>query len=104
NEISETYLEDCILGPSSSGGPASRTTIAPFSDTLMMYCTSMCCRFAMGGNSLGTAFSRRYDLAAKMMTLAKDIYEYANEGANLMIKNGWMEEPPQMEERGDLKQ
>ncbi|HLR22460.1 MAG TPA: DUF3231 family protein [Pseudogracilibacillus sp.] len=102
-EISETFLEDSIQVPSSSGGHATRSTIPPFSDKLMMYCTSIFCDFAMGGNSLGTAFSRRYDLAAKMMTFAKDIYEYANEGAKLMIKNGWMEEPPQMEERGNLK-
>src|SRR5699024_11313710 len=102
-EIRDTYLEDIIQVPTSSGGHAPLSTNPPFSDKLMMYCTSIFCDFAMGRNSLGTAFSRRYDLAGKMMTFAKDIYEYGNEGAKLMIKNGWMEEPPQMEERGNLK-
>src|SRR5699024_7631716 len=102
-EISETFLEDSIQVPSSSGGHATRSTITPFSDKLMMYCTSIFCVFAMWRNSLEKAISLRYDLAAKMMTFAKDIYEYENEGAKLIIKNGWMEEPPQMEERGNLK-
>ncbi|WP_258309419.1 DUF3231 family protein [Cytobacillus oceanisediminis] len=31
---------------------------------------------------------------------SKDIFEYAHRGAQIMIQNGWMEEPPQMEERG----
>src|SRR5699024_5338928 len=101
--IRETHIEVIIQVLSSSQLHATHLAIKRFSDRLMMYRTSICCDSAMGGNSLWTAFSRRYDLAAKMMTFAKDIYEYANEGAKLMIKNGWMEEPPQMEERGNLK-
>ena len=103
-EMSETFLEDGIQIPSSSGGHATRSTVPPFSDKLMMYCTSLFCSFAIGGNSLGTAFSQRNDLAAKLTVFTKDIFEYAHEGAKIMIKNGWMEEPPQMEERSQLEQ
>ncbi|MCM2534486.1 DUF3231 family protein [Neobacillus pocheonensis] len=98
-EMSETFIEDGIQVPASSGGNATRSTVAPFSDKLMMYCTSMLCSFSMGGNAVGTAFSLRNDLAAKMTVFTKDIFEYAHKGAKIMIKNGWMEEPPQMEER-----
>ncbi|MFZ3589841.1 DUF3231 family protein [Bacillus sp. DJP31] len=101
-EMGETFLEDGIQVPGSSGGNATRSTVAPFSDKLMMYCTSMFCSFSMGSNAIGTAFSLRNDLAAKMMLFSKDIFEYAHEGAKIMIKNGWMEEPPQMEERKDI--
>ncbi|WP_019414862.1 DUF3231 family protein [Paenisporosarcina sp. TG20] len=101
-EMGETFLEDGIQVPATSGGNATRSTVAPFSDKLMMYCTSMFCSFSMGGNALGTAFSLRNDLAAKMSVFNKDTFEYAHEGAKLMIKNGWMEEPPQMEERKKL--
>ena len=98
-EMSETFLEDDIQIPATSGGNATRSTVAPFSDKLMMYCTSLFCSFSMGGNAVGTAFSLRNDLAAKMTVFTKDIFEYAHEGAKIMIKNGWMEEPPQMGER-----
>ncbi|MBP1949378.1 DUF3231 family protein [Virgibacillus litoralis] len=101
-EMSETFLEDGIQIPVTSGGHATRSTVAPFSDKVMMYCTSLFCSFSMGGNAVGSAFSLRNDLAAKMSIFTKDIFEYAHEGAKIMIRNEWMEEPPQMEERKDI--
>lgn len=101
-ELSETLLHDGIQSPQTSGGNATRSTIAPFSDKLMMYCTSLFCSFSLGSGSLGTAFSLRNDLPAKMTIFMKDIFEFAHKGAKIMIKNGWMEEPPQMEERDQL--
>jgi hypothetical protein len=101
-EMSETFLEDGVQIPTTSGGNATRSTVAPFSDKLMMYSISMFCSFSIGGNMIGSAFSVRNDLAAKMSLFTKDIFEYAHQGAKIMIKNGWMEEPPQMEERKSL--
>lgn len=101
-ELSETLLQNGIQAPQTSGGNATRSTLAPFSDKLMMYCTSLFCSFSMGSGSLGTAFSLRNDLPAKMTIFMKDIFEYAHKGAKIMIKNGWMEEPPQMEERNQM--
>jgi len=101
-ELSELFLQKGIQVPSPSGGNTTRSTIAPFSDKLMMYCTSLFCSFSIGGNSVGTAFSLRNDLPVKFSVFIKDIFEYAHEGAILMIRNGWMEEPPQMEERKKL--
>lgn len=98
-ELSETILSSDLQSAEPSGGNATRSTVAPFTDKLMMYCTSLFCSFSMGGNSLGTAFSLRNDLAAKMSVFMKDTFEYAHKGAKIMIKNGWMEEPPQMIER-----
>jgi hypothetical protein len=101
-ELIETLLESGIQIPQPSGGNATRSTVAPFSDKLMMYCTSLFCSFSMGSSSLGTAFSLRNDLPAKMTIFMKDIFEYAHKGGKIMIKNGWMEEPPQMEERKEI--
>ncbi|WP_318503130.1 DUF3231 family protein [Bacillus sp. T3] len=101
-DLSEALLHDGIQAPVPSGGHATRSTVAPFSDKLMMYCTSLFCSFSMGSNSLGTAFSLRNDLPAKMSIFMKDIFEYGHKGAKIMIKNGWMEEPPQMEERQQI--
>jgi hypothetical protein len=101
-ELSETLLQSSVQTPTPSGGNTTRSTVAPFSDKLMMYCTSLFCSFSMGSNSLGTAFSLRNDLPAKMTIFMKDVFEYAHKGGKIMIKNGWMEEPPQMEEREQL--
>lgn len=101
-QLSDTLLQSGIQTPEPSGGNATRSTISPFSDKMMMYCTSLFCSFAMGGNSLGTAFSLRNDLPTKMTTFMKDTFEYAHKGAKIIIKNGWLEEPPQMVERGQI--
>ncbi|WP_042355639.1 DUF3231 family protein [Bacillus rubiinfantis] len=101
-ELSETFLQSNLPSIQPSGGNATRSTVPPFSDKLMMYCTSLFCSFSMGGNSLGTAFSLRNDLPAKMTVFMKDIFEYAHKGAKIMIQNEWMEEPPQMEDRTQI--
>lgn len=101
-ELSEILLQSGIQVPVPSGGNATRSTVSPFSDKLMMYCTSLFCSFSIGSNSLGTAFSLRNDLPAKMTIFSKDIFEYAHKGGKIMINNGWMEEPPQMEEREQI--
>ncbi|MGG3561574.1 DUF3231 family protein [Neobacillus rhizosphaerae] len=94
-EMSEVLLENNIPVPATAGGNITTSTLAPFSDKIMMYCVSLFCSFSLGGNSVGTAFSLRNDLPAKLSIFMKDIFEYAHEGAKIMIKHGWMEEPPQ---------
>lgn len=95
-ELSELMIMDELPVPQSPGGNATQSTIAPFSDKLMMYCTSLFCSFSLGSSSLGTAFSLRNDLPIKMSIFTKDVFEYAHKGAKILIKNGWTEEPPQM--------
>ncbi|RSD28581.1 DUF3231 family protein [Mesobacillus subterraneus] len=97
-EISELMIQDSLPIPQTPGGNVTESTLAPFSDKLMMYCTSLFCSFSLGSNSLGTAFSLRNDLPLKMTIFTKDVFEYAHKGAKILIKNGWMEEPPQVAE------
>ncbi|WP_077619957.1 DUF3231 family protein [Bacillus sinesaloumensis] len=97
-KLSDILLQSSIQTPQTAGGNVTHSTLAPFSEKLMMYCTSLLCSFSMGSGSLGTAFSLRNDLPANMSVFLKDIFEYAHKGAKLMIKKGWLEEPPQMSE------
>jgi Protein of unknown function (DUF3231) len=94
-EMSDVLLHNNIQVPNTAGGNITDSKLAPFSDKIMMYCVSLFCGFSMGGNSVGTAFSLRNDLPAKLSIFMKDIFEYAHEGAKIMIANEWMEEPPQ---------
>ncbi|MFP7225476.1 DUF3231 family protein [Priestia filamentosa] len=95
-ELGNFFLEDNIPVPGIAGGNVTISTIPPFSDKMMLYCVSLFCSFSLGGNSLGTAFSLRNDLPGKLSVFMKDIFQYAHEGAKIMIKHGWMEEPPQI--------
>ncbi len=98
----QLFLQSDIQPPSTWGANATDSKVPPFSDKLMMYCTSLFCSFGLGSNALGTAFSLRSDLPLKMINEAKDILTYGQEGGKLMAKNGWLEEPPQMQDRNDL--
>lgn len=98
----EILLENDIQFSSTSGSTVTRSNVAPFSDKLMMLCVFVLNTFGVVGNSFGTMFAMRNDLILKNGSISKDIYFYAREGIKLMIKNGWLEEPPQMEDRKNI--
>lgn len=68
----------------------------------MMYTTNLLSSSAIGYNIIGTSFSLRSDLHAKLSLIAKDTFSFSKEGGKIMIKHKWMEEPPQMENRNLL--
>lgn len=98
----EIMLENDIQFSSTSGSTVTRSKVAPFSDKLMMLCIFFLNTFGVVGNSFGTMFTMRNDLIVKNAVISKEIYFYARDGIKLMIKNGWMEEPPPMEDREKL--
>jgi hypothetical protein len=101
-DYTQLFLQSDIQPPSTWGANATDSKVAPFSDKLMMYCTSIFCGFGLGGNALGTAFSLRSDLPLLMVNTAKDVLTYGRDGGKIMAKNGWLEEPPSMQDRNDL--
>ncbi|MFM9278839.1 DUF3231 family protein [Paenibacillus jiagnxiensis] len=78
------------------------STTSPFSDKLMishkidMY--SM--RIRSYGNAL--AFSARHDVTATYARFIAEVGNYVEDGANIMIDLGWMEQPPQAADRDEL--
>lgn len=101
-KFSEILMDSDINVPTTSAGMVTDSTISPFSDKLMMYNTSLLSTFGLGSSALGTSFSLRNDLPLKMFMSAKDIFNFASDGGNIMIKHGWSEEPPQMNDRTEL--
>ncbi|PFA67175.1 hypothetical protein CN378_11935 [Bacillus sp. AFS015802] len=101
-EYSKVLMQSDIQAPATSGARATDSTISPFSDKLVMYCTSLFTNFGLGSNALGTAFSLRSDLPVMLASTAKDILAYGHDGGKIMAKNGWLEQPPSMEDRNKL--
>lgn len=100
--LGEFLRRDYIEPPATHAGKATASTVAPFSDKLMMYLTNLLGAFGLGSNALGGAFSLRSDLPLEMARSAQKILPFLKEGGELMIKHGWMEEPPQVEDRRKL--
>ncbi len=80
----------------------SDSTVQVFSDKLLMYHVMAMIASGIGFYGAAMAASPRRDLAIKYATLIPEISLYLEDGASLMIKNGWMEEPPQANDRDKL--
>lgn len=102
SKFNEAFSDSDINVPSPSAGRVTDSTSSPFSDKLMMYNTSLLSSFGLGSSAIGTSFSLRKDLPLKMVMTAKDVFSFASDGGDLMIKHGLMEEAPQMEDRTQL--
>jgi len=78
------------------------STIAPFSEKLMMFhkLDMFAMRIRSYANSL--AVSPRHDLAAMYGRLILEVGKYAEDGARTMIDFGWMEQPPHAADREAL--
>lgn len=80
----------------------TESTISPFSDKMLMVIITGLNKAGIGhyGRSLGS--SPRRDLGAHYTRLITEIGLYAEDGANIMIKYGWMEQIPQAPNRDQL--
>ncbi|MEH7098133.1 DUF3231 family protein [Neobacillus vireti] len=97
--IEEILLEANVHFSTTSGSIVTTSTVAPFSDKMMLYCICLFNGFGLVGGSFGAMFTLRNDISMKMSLLSKDVFLYGQEGLELMMNNGWFEEPPQMEDR-----
>ncbi|MEH7275827.1 DUF3231 family protein [Neobacillus vireti] len=78
------------------------STTAPFSDKLMMFHTTYLIALGIGNYGVAAGTSQRMDLSATYVRLAAQIALYAEDGANIMIKHAWLEEPPKLIDRQAL--
>jgi hypothetical protein len=101
-EFEKILLESNIHFSATTGSTVTTSTIAPFSEKLMMYCTFILNGYCITGNAYGAFFTLRNDLILKNGLIMKDVFLYGQEGTEIMIKNGWFEEPPQMEDRAAI--
>lgn len=69
---------------------------APYSDKLMLYHISMLNVSHFRNFTDSVATSLRSDITAGFSRLSLEVSKYAVEGVNLLIDNGWMEQPPQL--------
>ena len=102
-EIFSSLLhEDNLPSPPSWDSDVTNSTVAPFSDKLIMFHTGVYTQAAVAfyGAALGVCMRR--DLATQYARLISEMEQYGEDGANIMINNGWMEQPPTADDRVSL--
>jgi hypothetical protein len=78
------------------------STTPIFSDKLIMFHISAMIAAGVGNYGMAMAASPSRDLGIRYASLIPEIALYAEDGANIMIDRGWMEEPPQADDRNQL--
>lgn len=101
-EFSELFLKDNLPVPMSWDTDIMDVKVSPFSDKLMLFhVASLLSLFVLNyGGSIAITFRR--DLIRQYTKFIDDLVLYAEDVANLMIKNGWLEEMPQADNRDAL--
>ena len=102
-EISSQQLhKDNLPSPLLLDHLVSESTFSPFSDKLML--AHKIEMFSMKIRTVGNAISLngRRDLGGMYTKFLTDIGLYVEDGANIMIDHGWMEQPPKAADRDNL--
>lgn len=102
-EIFEKIFRDETLNsPISWQSQVTSSTTAPFSDKWMLYQIQLSTQLAIALYGTALSVTSRRDLAEKYIMLTSELLRFGEDGANLMIENGWLEEPPKASDRRKL--
>lgn len=99
----DILLKDGVPLPSSWDSTISQSIDAPFSDKLMMFHTDSLNVIGVAGYGAAIGASLRKDLGGHYTRLIAEIVQYAEDGAKLMIKHNWLEQPPQNIDREAIR-
>ncbi|WP_139491591.1 DUF3231 family protein [Brevibacillus dissolubilis] len=96
------FRENDLSLPQTWDSEVMDSTVAPFSDKLMLYHTRVLSMAGVGNYGTGIATAMRHDISAHYTRLAAEFAQYGEDGINILIENGWMEEPPHAVNRTTL--
>jgi hypothetical protein len=96
--------EDNLPSPKKWDSEVSNSTVSPFSDKLMLFQIVTLVSAAVGFYGAGLSVSQRRDLLTQYTRLIAEIGQYAEDGINLLIKHGWLEQPPIADDRNAIAQ
>lgn len=80
----------------------SNSTTHTFSDKLMMFHVAALTGAGVGNYGIAIGTSPRRDLGAAFLRLQGEVMLYGEDGAEIAIENGWLEQPPMADDRTEL--
>ncbi|WP_181438533.1 DUF3231 family protein [Paenibacillus sambharensis] len=100
--LSKELSENDLPQPRKWESEITDSTIPPFSDKLMLFHIVALISASAAFYGAGLSVSQRRDLGVKYTKLIADMGLYAEDGVNLLIGRGWLEEPPGASDREAL--
>lgn len=102
--LSKKLNEDNLPSPSLLDHMVTSSTIPPFSDKLMVFHKIDMFSMKIRQYANGASLNGRRDIGALYARCLMDVSLYVEDGANIMIDYGWMEQPPFVVNRDKLTQ
>lgn len=96
------FEEDHLNSPISWQSMITNSTSNTFTDKYMMYQIQLSAQLSLSYYGSALSVNARRDLGAKYLRLILELLHFADDGANIMIKNGWLEQPPTASDRASL--
>jgi hypothetical protein len=102
-KVLSSYLEmDSLAIPMGFEQEVTDSNESPFSDKLMMFLFSLMIYAGVGNYGIAISESQRTDLVVDYSRFTVEVLKLSEDGANLMIENEWLEQPPLAANRRDL--
>ncbi|WP_096156696.1 DUF3231 family protein [Bacillus sp. FJAT-45066] len=99
---SDFLMESDVQAPSTWDAEVTSSTVAPFSDRLMLFYIAMLSEVGSNIYSISSAASLRTDLQVAYAKVSQDVASFTKNGVELMIKFHWLEQPPTFPDRNKL--
>lgn len=100
--LTSMLLIENIPIPSTSNSFVTDSTVAPFSDKLMMYHIIFLNGGGIAQDGMALSTALRHDLQLHYTSSMAETGKYNEDGLDIMLENHWMEQPPQMIEHREL--
>ncbi|MCH1624048.1 DUF3231 family protein [Ferdinandcohnia quinoae] len=98
----DMLIDNNIQSPVSSDISITDSTTPPFSDKLTMFHMGLLSSAGIGNYATSAAASQRSDLVTNYERLSVEVAQFAKDGADIMISNEWMEQPPTTKDKEKL--
>ncbi|GAA0463827.1 DUF3231 family protein [Alkalibacillus silvisoli] len=92
--FTKALLNESITPANSPDLGVTDSTTPPFSDKLALFHMSLMSSAGIGNYAAAAGASQRSDLALNYERFSAEVARYALDGAQIMIDNNWLEEPP----------
>ncbi|TVY07133.1 DUF3231 family protein [Paenibacillus cremeus] len=102
SELSDALNKEDVAIPPTFDGEVTDCTEPPFSERLMLFHVALLGSSGLGNYGISLAACTRRDLAAMFGRIMLEAKTYIEDGWNLMIEEGWMEQPPLAADREAL--
>ncbi|MFC5449217.1 DUF3231 family protein [Paenibacillus aestuarii] len=101
--LTEKLSKEGLPAPTLKDHLVTTSTISPFSDKLMLFHKIDMFNVKIREYANGISLNGRKDIGALFMKCQTEVMLYLEDGANIMIDNGWLEQPPEAVDRNFLK-